>query len=283
MSFDFCDGGSRLSYKREISRILVLSSYQRPIPLTIPEELPEPGTALETIFALLKSTAGFDFTQYKPATLNRRMQRRMLLYKLESLEAYAQYLLEHPAEVKALYEEILIHVTSFFRDLEVFQHLKEQVFPTITQNKSAEVPIRIWVAGCSTGEEVYSIAICLLEYLGDRGRSLPIQIFATDISEAAIANQEKTMAQAHLQAVIEEQDNLNQDLRVANEEIISSNEELQSINEELETAKEEIQATNEELITTVEELRTRNLDLQQVNNDVTNFWTLDKEEKWFAT
>ncbi|MEG3960352.1 CheR family methyltransferase [Microcoleus sp. herbarium2] len=88
--------------------------------------------------------------------------------------------------------------------------------------------------------------------------------------QLAIAKQEKNMAQAHLQAVIEEQENLTQDLRVANEEIISSNEELQSINEELETAKEEIQATNEELITTVEELRTRNLDLQQVNNDVTN-------------
>ncbi|MDP8932812.1 MAG: ATP-binding protein, partial [Cyanobacteriota bacterium] len=88
--------------------------------------------------------------------------------------------------------------------------------------------------------------------------------------ELATAKQEKSMAQAHLQTVVEHQENLTQDLRVANEEIISSNEELQSINEELETAKEEIQATNEELITTVEELRTRNLDLQQVNNDVTN-------------
>ncbi len=558
---------------REVANLSRHAFLAGPLPLTIAGELPEPGSALGTIFALLKSTAGVDFTNYKPATLNRRMQRRMLLYKLERLEDYAQYLLEHPAEVKALYEEILIHVTSFFRDLEVFQHLKEQVFPTITQNKSAEAPVRIWVAGCSTGEEVYSIAICLLEFLSDRDISLPIQIFATDISEAAIskarsgfylenqmlgvssdrrhrffvpvegggyriskavrelcvfarqnlgidppfsnldliscrnvliylaeplqkrvlaifhyslnptgflmlgtsestgkcsdlftladgpskifakkltanrprlsfatsfspltavdnpqrmnanfansfdlqretdqlilnrcasvgavindqmeilqlrgdtnrylrltpgtpslnlfamavsglsvelrtaiyqaqtqnvtvrkervmvfegegsnlvnfevipfqpaivetryflvlfeeaspeaidlgtvtfdslepndlereivrlrqelatAKQEKTVAQAHLQAVVEEQENLNQDLRVANEEIISSNEELQSINEELETAKEEIQATNEELITTVEELRTRNLDLQQVNNDVTN-------------
>jgi Methylase of chemotaxis methyl-accepting proteins len=74
------------------------------------------------------------------------MLRRMVLYKMERLEDYAQYLLDHPAEVKALYEEILIHVTSFFRDLEVFQRLKEYVFPTITQNKSAEVPVRIWVA-----------------------------------------------------------------------------------------------------------------------------------------
>ena len=528
---------------------------------------------METIFGLLKSSAGVDFSQYKAATLNRRMQRRMVLYKMERLEDYAQYLLDHPAEVKALYEEILIHVTSFFRDLEAFERLKEYVFPTITHNKSAQVPIRIWVAGCSTGEEVYSIAICLLEFLGDRVIPPQIQIFATDISEAAIgkarygfylenqmlgvseerrrrffmsvegsgyrickvvrelcvfarqnlgidppfsnldlvtcrnvmiyleerlqkrvlsifhyslnptgflmlgssestgksselftlvdgsskiyakkltqnaprlpfgtsffpltrpenpqpmnanfsnnfdlqretdqlilkrynpvgavvneqmeivqlrgdtnrylrltpgtpslnlfamavpglsvdlrtaiyqaqtqkvtvkkeglrvqqgeethlvnfevipfqpasaetryflvlfeeslppaidltidnldrlepsdlereivrlrqelaiAKQEKNIAQAHLQAVVEEQENLTQDLRVANEEIISSNEELQSINEELETAKEEIQATNEELITTVEELRSRNLDLQQVNNDVTN-------------
>ncbi|MEG4576322.1 chemotaxis protein CheB [Microcoleus sp. N3A4] len=542
-------------------------------PVTIPEELPAPGSALATIFALLKSSTGVDFTHYKPATLNRRMQRRMLLYKIEKLEDYAQHLLQNPAEVTALYEEILIHVTSFFRDLEAFQRLKEYVFPAVTQNKSAEFPVRIWVAGCSTGEEVYSIAICLLEFLDDRDLKLPIQIFATDISETAIAkarsgfylenlmlgvseerrhrffvrteeggyrisktvrelcvfarqnlgidppfsnldliscrnvliylaeplqkrvlsifhyslnqtgflmlgtsestgksldlfslvdglskiyakkltasrptfsfatsfplptqvdnpqrmnanfannfdlqrqtdqlilnsynpvgavvndqmeilqlrgdtnrylrltpgtpslnlfamavpglsvelrtaiyqaqtqnatvrkervslaegdrtnfvnfevipfqlanvetryflvlfkefspaaidpenftfdslepkdlereilrlrqelaksDDEKIMAQSHLKAVVEEQENLNQDLRVANEEIISSNEELQSINEELETAKEEIQAANEELITTVEELSTRNLDLQHVNNDVTN-------------
>jgi len=558
---------------RELANLSDHSLLAGPLPVTIPEELPEAGSALATIFALLKSSAGVDFTQYKAATLNRRMLRRMVLYKMERLEDYAQYLVNNPAEVKALYEEILIHVTSFFRDLEVFQRLKDYVFPTITQNKSAEVPVRIWVAGCSTGEEVYSIAICLLEFLGDRAVAPQIQIFATDISEAAIskarsglysgsqmlgvseerrrrffvsvegggyrickairelcvfarqnlgidppfsnidlvscrnvmiylaerlqkrvvsvfhyslnqtgflmlgtsestgkssdlftlvdgpskiyakqltatpprlpfgtsffpltradnpqpmnpnfvnsfdlqrqtdqlilkrynpvgavvneqmeilqfrgdtnrylrhtsgtptlnlfamavpglsvelrtaiyeaqtqnvtvrkerlrvqegdrtnlinfevipfqparmetryflvlfeetlpaaidletdnfdslepsdlereirrlrhelatAEQEKNMAQAHLQAVVEQQENLTQDLRVANEEIISSNEELQSINEELETAKEEIQATNEELITTVEELRTRNLDLQQVNNDVTN-------------
>ncbi|MEG4959052.1 MULTISPECIES: chemotaxis protein CheB [unclassified Microcoleus] len=558
---------------RELAHLSQHSFLAGPFPVTIAEALPEPGSTLATIFGLLKSSAGVDFTQYKVATLNRRMQRRMVLYKMERLEDYAQYLLDYPAEVKALYEEILIHVTSFFRDLEAFQHLKEYVFPTITQNKSPEVPIRIWVAGCSTGEEVYSIAICLLEFCSDRVIPPPIQIFATDISEVAIskarsgfylenqmlgvseerrrrffvsverggyrickvvrelcvfarqnlgidppfsnldliscrnvmiylaerlqkrvvsvfhyslnrsgflmlgtsestgkssdlftlvdgsskiyaknltatpprlpfapsffpltrpenlqpmnanfpnsfdlqretdqlilkrynpvgavvndqmeilqlrgdtnrylrlspgtpslnlfamavgelsvdlrtaiyqaqtqnmtvrkervrveegedthivnfevipfqpasaetryflvlfeqalpaiidvgidnfdrlepsdlereivrmrhelatAKQEKIVAQAHLQAVVEQQEHLTQDLRVANEEIISSNEELQSINEELETAKEEIQATNEELITTVEELRTRNLDLQQVNNDVTN-------------
>ena len=110
----------------------------------------------------------------------------MVLYKLESLDDYAEHLQQNLAEVKALYEEILIHVTSFFRDPEVFDKLKELVFPRITQNKSANAPIRIWVAGCSTGEEVYSIAICLLEFLSDRIIQPPIQIFATDISELAI-------------------------------------------------------------------------------------------------
>ncbi len=156
------------------------------LPLILTEESLEPRDALATIFALLRSTTGVDFSRYKPNTINRRIGRRMVLYKLEQLEDYAAYLQEHPAEVKALYEEILIHVTSFFRDPEAFERLKARVFPTITQNKSAEFPIRIWVAGCSTGEEVYSIAICLLEFLADKVTQPPIQIFATDISEWAI-------------------------------------------------------------------------------------------------
>ncbi|BAZ36783.1 signal transduction histidine hinase (plasmid) [Calothrix sp. NIES-4101] len=163
----------------------VFSFYSQPFPVV--EKLPEPGTALTTIFAQLRTITGVDFTYYKPATLNRRMQRRMLLYKLNNLEDYAEYLQVHPAEVQALYEEILIHVTSFFRDTEAFEHLKEQVFPTISQNKSLDAPIRIWVAGCSTGEEVYSIAICLLEFFATTATIPPIQIFATDISEAAIS------------------------------------------------------------------------------------------------
>ena len=168
-----------------------LANYSRsplltgPLPLTKVEESPEQPSALATILALLKSTTGVDFSQYKAATLNRRIKRRMVLYKLENLDDYAEHLRHNSAEVKALYEEILIHVTSFFRDTEAFQKLKKLVFPTITQNKSANAPIRIWVAGCSTGEEVYSIAICLLEFLGDR-LIPPIQIFATDIGEATI-------------------------------------------------------------------------------------------------
>ena len=156
------------------------------LPLITVEKLPEQGDTLATIFVLLRSQTGVDFSHYKPNTLNRRIQRRMLLYKLELLEDYAKYLQENPSEVKALYQEILIHVTHFLRDPEAFQLLKERVFPTIIQNKSAELPIRIWVAGCSTGEEVYSIAISLLEFLADKVTQPPIQIFATDISENAI-------------------------------------------------------------------------------------------------
>ncbi|MEH2232318.1 MAG: chemotaxis protein CheB [Nostoc sp.] len=166
-----------------LSRNPFISNSLPPIAI---EKLPELGDALVTIFVLLRSATGVDFSHYKPNTLDRRIQRRMLLYKLERLEDYAQYLQENPSEVKALYEEILIHVTYFFRDPEAFQLLKERVFPSIIQNKSPGLPIRIWVAGCSTGEEVYSIAISLLEFLSDKVTPPPIQIFATDISEIAI-------------------------------------------------------------------------------------------------
>ncbi|NQE35041.1 chemotaxis protein CheB [Microcoleus asticus] len=170
----------------ELAKYSRSSFFTRPLLLAKVEESRGTGEALATIFGLLKSTTGVDFTLYKPATVNRRIERRMVLYKLEILDHYAKHLRGNLAEIKALYEEILIHVTCFFRDTEAFQNLKNYVFPRITQNKSANAPIRIWVAGCSTGEEVYSIAICLLEFLGDRVIP-PIQIFATDIGDATIS------------------------------------------------------------------------------------------------
>ncbi len=153
--------------------------------------LPASEDALPTIFTLLHTTTGIDFTYYKQTTINRRIERRMVLYKLERLSDYVRYLQENPAEVHALYQEILISVTSFFRDPEAYQALKEQVFPMIAKGKSVESPIRIWVSGCATGEEVYSIAICLVEFLedvrrGERPFAPTIQIFATDINEKAI-------------------------------------------------------------------------------------------------
>ncbi|MBD2453846.1 PAS domain-containing protein [Nostoc sp. FACHB-87] len=142
--------------------------------------------ALSQIFSLLKATTGVDFNFYKQTTLKRRILRRMILYKLERLEDYTNYLQEHPAEVKALYYDVLITVTSFFRDPEAFEALKTKIFPQITKGQNLNTPIRIWVVGCSTGEEAYSIAICLLEYLQNQGIDKPIQLFATDINEIAI-------------------------------------------------------------------------------------------------
>lgn len=142
--------------------------------------------SLSQLFRLLERATSVDFSRYKHATLRRRLKRRMVLYSLETLADYIHYIHGNPAELQALYQDILISVTSFFRDPEVFAVLKETVFERIMQGKLANSPIRIWVPGCASGEEVYSIAICLLESLGERALTGPIQIFGTDINERAI-------------------------------------------------------------------------------------------------
>jgi two-component system, chemotaxis family, CheB/CheR fusion protein len=142
--------------------------------------------ALSVIFELLLNVTGADFCHYKKGTIRRRMMRRMGLLGLQKLEDYAAYLQEHPSEIEKLYNDILINVTSFFRDPDSFKSLQKLVFPIICHNRSQSLPIRIWVAGCATGEEVYSIAISLLEFLDDYPIKPAIQIFATDISEQAI-------------------------------------------------------------------------------------------------
>jgi two-component system, chemotaxis family, CheB/CheR fusion protein len=141
---------------------------------------------LTRIFELLRAASGVDFTHYKSPTIKRRLQRRMVLHKLTSLDRYVKLLEENAAEVDQLYQDVLIHVTRFFREPESFTALAEHVFPKLLEDRDDERPIRIWVPGCSTGEEPYSIAIALLEHLGDREGSIPVQIFATDVSEMAI-------------------------------------------------------------------------------------------------
>jgi two-component system CheB/CheR fusion protein len=156
---------------------------------TVPEATAESTSsrdALADILALLKRYSRVDFSQYKPTSLNRRIARRMALHHLDSLDDYLQFLRDNPAEIEALYQEILIRVTSFFRDEDVFAALSQQVFPALVQNRNSDVPIRIWVAGCATGEEAYSIAMALLEYLADHPMNPPIQIFATDVNEQSI-------------------------------------------------------------------------------------------------
>ncbi|MGH7599076.1 MAG: CheR family methyltransferase, partial [bacterium] len=121
-----------------------------------------------------------------------------MLHKIDELKNYLKYLLTDTKEVEALYNDLLINVTGFFRDPEAFEELAEKVFPDIVKNRAGEEPIRIWVPGCSTGEEPYSIAIALLESLGDRATNTPIQIFATDISDVAI---EKARAGVYLENI----------------------------------------------------------------------------------
>jgi two-component system, chemotaxis family, CheB/CheR fusion protein len=166
------------------------------------EELAPDNSPLKSIFTLLLAKTAIDFTHYKHTTLKRRILRRMALYKLDSLEDYVKYLQSNPKEVKALSQEFLLHVTSFFRDSEVFQALKERVFPQLMQGRTSGEPIRIWVAGCSTGEEVYSIAICLLEFLDTQGTVPKIMIFGTDLSELVI---EQARSGIYPRVLVEEQ------------------------------------------------------------------------------
>jgi two-component system CheB/CheR fusion protein len=142
---------------------------------------------LKKILSLLRGLTGVDFSHYKLSTINRRIARRMVLHKFQKLSQYVQKLQQNPAEVEALFHDILINVTSFFREPEAFQVLKKKVFPKLVKNKPAEAPIRVWVPGCSTGEEVYSLAICLSEFLEHARLQSPVQMFGTDLSEAAIA------------------------------------------------------------------------------------------------
>ena len=173
---------------KEIAETLASLSAHPYVAIPSPvEAVPQEGdNALATILALLKRATKIDFAQYKPTTVQRRIFRRMALHHLASLESYGQYLQANPDEVQALHQEMLIGVTSFFRDGEVFSALEKTVFPALLREHNSDQPLRIWVAGCSTGEEAYSIAIGLLEYLGRHSASQPIQIFATDVSERAI-------------------------------------------------------------------------------------------------
>jgi two-component system CheB/CheR fusion protein len=136
---------------------------------------------------LVRSAVGIDFSEYKRASIRRRLARRMALHRLTTLEEYVRLLRKDRAEVQALFEDLLIQVTAFFRDAEAFEALKQRVFPDIVKEKRDGGTIRIWCAGSATGEEAYSILIALLEYLAEDGATeTPIQLFGTDIAEKAI-------------------------------------------------------------------------------------------------
>lgn len=138
------------------------------------------------ILNILRSVSGVDFRLYKPGTIRRRIARRLALKKIDTLQEYVKYLQAHSEEVRQLHEDALINVTHFFRDPDVFQVFKDEILPRLFSERSSEQQVRIWVPGCSTGEEVYSLAICLLEFLTGQPVEPPIQIFGTDASNFSI-------------------------------------------------------------------------------------------------
>jgi two-component system, chemotaxis family, CheB/CheR fusion protein len=141
---------------------------------------------MKEVFRLLKNFSKVDFVDYKAATIRRRILRRMNINQIDELLDYVKLLHRNPEEVEELYRDVLINVTSFFRNPEVFDSLHEVVYPKILADRPTNEPVRVWVPGCSTGEETYSHAISLVETLSELRIELPIQIFGTDLSENAI-------------------------------------------------------------------------------------------------
>ena len=141
---------------------------------------------MKDVFRLLKNFSKVDFIDYKVATIRRRILRRMNINQVNDLRDYVKLLHRNPQEIEALYRDVLINVTSFFRNPEVFDSLHEVVYPKILADRSPSDPVRVWVPGCSTGEETYSHAISLVETLSELRIEVPIQIFGTDLSENAI-------------------------------------------------------------------------------------------------
>ena len=149
-------------------------------------------TFVEKILLLIRTTTRHDFTGYKQNTIRRRMERRMALHKLTRIADYYRYLQENPAEVQALFQDLLITVTNFFRDPEAFKILSDKVIPEIMARKETGGAIRVWVPGCATGEEAISLAILLAEARERLGKAVTIQVFATDIDTEAIARARQT-------------------------------------------------------------------------------------------
>ncbi len=174
----------------EIARIaaspyVAFRAWERGLEDTKPEAPLVKGD-LRPILELLRKTTGVDFTEYNTSTLGRRITRRMVLLKQDGLRDYEKYIRQNASEAQALYQDILINVTGFFRDPEMFEVLKAKAIPALIEARSRQEPLRIWVLGCSTGEEAYSLAMILSELLDPASGRVPAQVFATDLSAAGI-------------------------------------------------------------------------------------------------
>ncbi len=148
--------------------------------------LPGEAAWIQHVLVLLRSHSGHDFSLYKQSTILRRIKRRMAVNQIERADKYVQYLRQNSGEVDTLFHELLIGVTSFFRDPEAYLLLQENVIPSLFSDKGGERSIRVWAPGCSTGEEAYSIAMLLQEFVDRLGQPFNLQIFATDIDRESI-------------------------------------------------------------------------------------------------
>lgn len=159
----------------------LVESHRRPAP-----SRPAVTSGLKKIMMTLRSKSGHDFSLYKQSTIKRRIERRMAAHNLEDMNAYARYLQEQPDEAQRLFKELLINVTSFFRDTESFEVLKKDILPRIFEKKPDNYTFRIWSPACSTGEEVYSIAMAFREQMDDIRQDFKVQIYGTDIDDEAV-------------------------------------------------------------------------------------------------
>jgi two-component system, chemotaxis family, CheB/CheR fusion protein len=157
------------------------------LPLEAPHTSRSDEQALRDLFSQLRVRTGHDFSNYKRATVLRRLARRMSLHECVDLASYARFFRTHPEEANGLLKDLLISVTSFFRDREAFDRLEQLVIPKLFEGRRDEDHVRVWVAGCATGEEAYSIAMLLAEGAAPVPGSPAVQVFATDIDEAAVA------------------------------------------------------------------------------------------------
>jgi two-component system CheB/CheR fusion protein len=171
---------------RELTRIARHPHVARPRKDAAADLVPMQHAGLNTIFQLIRKNNGVDFSHYRDTTIRRRIQRRMIVHRIDTLPRYVNYVQHNPAELKALFQDMLINVTSFFRGASMFQALKKNILPAIVKSRPANTPLRVWAPGCSSGEETYSLAITFLEFLGDRGVSQAVQIFGSDVNEASI-------------------------------------------------------------------------------------------------
>ncbi|MEQ8962329.1 MAG: protein-glutamate O-methyltransferase CheR [Coleofasciculus sp. C2-GNP5-27] len=146
----------------------------------------EENRIFEYLLEYLKETRGFDFTGYKRSTLKRRVTRRMQSHQIDNFGDYLDYLEVHPEEFEPLFNTILINVTAFFRDTDAWNYLRHQILPQLLQEKDRQGQIRVWSAGCSSGEEAYSIAILLAEMMGLEQLRQRVKIYATDVDEEAL-------------------------------------------------------------------------------------------------